>query len=487
MGTNGLTMGERITALRKGRGMTQEQLAERLSVTRQSVSKWELDQATPEVGCAVALCDVFGVSLDYLIRGTEVPPITEGASITEATMREGEEDSALPSAEKIPQAPSVKPLSLKGYVILFGVTLLLGLEICLHILPFGNLFNIRDIGVFFLYLYPVLVPIPALYLVTRRWCYATRREAMKHLWKVTGLMTIPVQLLLIGGCLFQLWFFTGAGNDWLFWHTSWETLWYQSLVGEIWALAVQIPLLVCFHEKKWVCYLSYGAAWFSFPLITAIMGEIPDLLTAPWMGYGWALFRTAIRLGLVLLALISQVIVYRLLPKEEEPSDPPEPRPVCPVALFAVMCALGIPAMGVGMYYGLSVAGLSLDYVPAALSSWPVLLLFCCYRKSIDSAQSAIKSVGLATAVYFPLMFISHWLISFFVQVVLTTTVPPVLTLPWPRYLGISFLSALVGWILPVPAMVALRKHPLLCGTVYAVAAVASIAAAIFLPSALAL
>ena len=69
-----MTMGERVTALRKGRGMTQEQLAERLNVTRQSVSKWELDQATPEVGYAVALCDLFGVSLDYLIRGMEVPP-----------------------------------------------------------------------------------------------------------------------------------------------------------------------------------------------------------------------------------------------------------------------------------------------------------------------------------------------------------------------------------------------------------------------------
>ena len=50
-----MTMGERITALRKGRGMTQEALAEKLGVTRQSVSKWELDQATPEVGFAVAL------------------------------------------------------------------------------------------------------------------------------------------------------------------------------------------------------------------------------------------------------------------------------------------------------------------------------------------------------------------------------------------------------------------------------------------------
>jgi transcriptional regulator with XRE-family HTH domain len=58
-----MTIGERITALRKGRGMTQEQLAEKLSVTRQSVSKWELDQATPEVGCAVVLCDLLCVLL----------------------------------------------------------------------------------------------------------------------------------------------------------------------------------------------------------------------------------------------------------------------------------------------------------------------------------------------------------------------------------------------------------------------------------------
>ena len=474
-------MGERITALRKERRMTQEQLAERLSVTRQSVSKWELDQATPEVGFSVAICDVFGVSLDYLIRGVE-----EQSVIAESSPPP-ERIPARCRAEEARTDPKIKPLTMKGYAILFGAVLLLGLELCLHILPLGQLFNLQDIGGWFLFLYPVLVPIPALYLVTKRWCYASRREALKHIWKITLLMAIPVQLLLIGGCLFQLWFLTDAEYNWLFWHTSWETLWYQSLVGEILVLSIQIPVMVYFHDKKWICYLSYGAAWLSFPLLAAIGGEIPNLLTSPRMGHYWALVSTAIRLGLILIALVSQIVVYHTIPKEEAPSYPPQRQPQCPIALFAAMCALGIPALGVGAYYGLSVAGLSVDYLPAALSSLPILFHFSRYGKDIDSAKSAIKSAGIVTVVYFPLLFISHWLISFFVQMVLFTTILPVEALPWPRYLCHSALSALIGVLLAVPAMAAFRKHPLLCGAVYAAVTIASVAAAILLPSALTL
>ena len=58
----------KLTALRRRAGWSQEQLADRLGVTRQSVSKWEGGAVVPELGKLVALADLFGVTLDDLVR-----------------------------------------------------------------------------------------------------------------------------------------------------------------------------------------------------------------------------------------------------------------------------------------------------------------------------------------------------------------------------------------------------------------------------------
>lgn len=63
-----MTLGEKILTLRKRSQMSQEQLADRLGVSRQSVSKWELGEAAPDVGNLVAIGEVFGVSLDALLK-----------------------------------------------------------------------------------------------------------------------------------------------------------------------------------------------------------------------------------------------------------------------------------------------------------------------------------------------------------------------------------------------------------------------------------
>ena len=63
-----MTLGQKITNLRKARGMTQEALSETIGVTRQTISKWELDASTPDLDYLCKLCDLFGVTADYLIR-----------------------------------------------------------------------------------------------------------------------------------------------------------------------------------------------------------------------------------------------------------------------------------------------------------------------------------------------------------------------------------------------------------------------------------
>lgn len=63
-----MTIGEKISRLRTNANISQEQLAEKLSVSRQSVSKWEMDQALPQIDKVITLCNLFGISADELLQ-----------------------------------------------------------------------------------------------------------------------------------------------------------------------------------------------------------------------------------------------------------------------------------------------------------------------------------------------------------------------------------------------------------------------------------
>ena len=67
-----MTTGEKIAALRKKKNLTQEQLAEILNVTRQSVSRWEMDVAFPETEKLIKLSRLLDCSIDYLLELTDV-------------------------------------------------------------------------------------------------------------------------------------------------------------------------------------------------------------------------------------------------------------------------------------------------------------------------------------------------------------------------------------------------------------------------------
>ena len=62
-----MTIGEKIAQLRSSCGLSQEALADKLSVSRQSVSKWEMDLAQPQIDKILMLCELFGVSTDQLL------------------------------------------------------------------------------------------------------------------------------------------------------------------------------------------------------------------------------------------------------------------------------------------------------------------------------------------------------------------------------------------------------------------------------------
>ena len=63
-----MTFSEKLVTLRKDSGMSQDALAEKLGVSRQAVSKWELGTAMPETKNIVQLAEIFGVRIDYMMN-----------------------------------------------------------------------------------------------------------------------------------------------------------------------------------------------------------------------------------------------------------------------------------------------------------------------------------------------------------------------------------------------------------------------------------
>ena len=108
-----MTFGEKLQSLRQRAGMSQDQLAERLEVSRQAVSRWERDETMPETDKVVALADIFDVTTDYLLRPqpessetkTEKPPRgTEGLGGAVSGLRQAEVVPAGVAADRLGRA-----------------------------------------------------------------------------------------------------------------------------------------------------------------------------------------------------------------------------------------------------------------------------------------------------------------------------------------------------------------------------------------------
>lgn len=73
-----MNLADRIQTLRKAKGISQEELADKLGVSRQAVSKWEGEQSSPDLERIILMSDYFEVTTDYLLKGIEAPASAEG-------------------------------------------------------------------------------------------------------------------------------------------------------------------------------------------------------------------------------------------------------------------------------------------------------------------------------------------------------------------------------------------------------------------------
>lgn len=66
-----MNIGQKLLDLRKSKQLSQEEVANKLNVTRQTISKWETDQSMPDFDKIIPICELYGISADELLSGTK--------------------------------------------------------------------------------------------------------------------------------------------------------------------------------------------------------------------------------------------------------------------------------------------------------------------------------------------------------------------------------------------------------------------------------
>lgn len=112
------TIGQRIASMRKGLGLSQEALGEKMGVSRQAVNKWESDAAIPEIDKLIGLSRLFGVSIGWLLGVEEASP--------------QKEDPALARIEELLKSQPKQPKWQKPLLIVTALCAVLSLSLSLY-------------------------------------------------------------------------------------------------------------------------------------------------------------------------------------------------------------------------------------------------------------------------------------------------------------------------------------------------------------------
>ena len=123
----------RLYERRKQKGFSQEELAGRLNVSRQTVSKWEVGESTPDMEKLLAISDLFGVSLDELVKGEEAQPAGTSETIVKSELYSDIKEHVLTEDNK---KKAQKGLKIAGIAV--GIFVLIDIiSFIVYIIVFG--------------------------------------------------------------------------------------------------------------------------------------------------------------------------------------------------------------------------------------------------------------------------------------------------------------------------------------------------------------
>lgn len=109
-----MILAQKITDQRKKNGWSQEELAEKLNVSRQSVSKWESEQSVPDLQKIIQLAELFGVSTDFLLKDN-----VETSSIKNESFQNTESEPAEPEKQNSIEKPKAKNKKLEIFSAIY--------------------------------------------------------------------------------------------------------------------------------------------------------------------------------------------------------------------------------------------------------------------------------------------------------------------------------------------------------------------------------
>lgn len=123
-----MSLSKKIFELRKAGNLSQEQLAEKIGISRQSISKWESGESVPEIERLVELSKIFDVTIDYLVKDN-----IENFPDDEASVGTPEE-TGIPKAKSAPPAKENKIVAFTKYLLIvlaiymvaFAIPMILG-------------------------------------------------------------------------------------------------------------------------------------------------------------------------------------------------------------------------------------------------------------------------------------------------------------------------------------------------------------------------
>lgn len=113
-----MNFGEKLFELRKEKNLSQEEVADKLNVTRQTVSKWETNQSTPDFDKIVPICELFGIGTEELLTGKK----TETNSTQE--QNQAVEEEKIPTKEEV-RRKSAEVVSTSVFIYIAAVALLI--------------------------------------------------------------------------------------------------------------------------------------------------------------------------------------------------------------------------------------------------------------------------------------------------------------------------------------------------------------------------
>lgn len=178
-----IKLANRLVELRKEHKLSQEALAERLGLSRQSISKWERAEASPDTDNLIALAEVYGITLDQLLGNSE------------ANAQPQPQADEPPKAEKEPL--SVKQI--KGKSQLKRAPLLFLGAVALYV--GGGII----LGVFWWISMWILFPLVLGYTFSALSMYFENKKALSILFSALAATLLAVSLYIALGVAFQLW------------------------------------------------------------------------------------------------------------------------------------------------------------------------------------------------------------------------------------------------------------------------------------------